>query len=330
MTAHPSLAVIARSEAMQSVFGLVDTIAASDGTVLLVGETGVGKELMAEYIHHKSPRSEKPFIKIGLAALPPDLLESELFGHEKGAYTSASSEKKGLFELADTGTIFLDDIDDFPLPLQSKLLRVLESRDMMRVGGTRSIPIDVRVICASKLPLRDLVERQTFRSDLYYRINVMPITLPPLSERAEDIPLLVSHFLSKFAPEKNLIVSEEAMRVLVHYAWPGNVRELRNVIQRVSLFVSTTIEVKDLPAEIHEDNALNLLIKACSKCFTDEQMSFDEVVACLETNLLQQALRQSDGNRTHAARILRMNLSTLRDKIKKYRINGEQDSPAKP
>jgi transcriptional regulator with PAS, ATPase and Fis domain len=305
---------------MHTVLERVATIAGSDSSVLLIGETGVGKELIAEYIHRTSPRSTRPFVKVGLAALPPELLESELFGHEKGAYTSAASEKKGLFELANTGSIFLDDIDDFPLPLQSKLLRVLESRELMHVGGTTPIPIDVRLMTATKVELKTLVERGLFRSDLYYRINVVPLVIPPLRDRREDIAPLVRHFLVRYSGTRFLTIADEAMRALENYSWPGNIRELRNVIQRMALFSAGNIGVNDLPPEIREDDPIGAMVKACSRCFGDDHMTFDQVVSCLEVNLLRQALQHADGNKTQAARTLGMNLSTLRDKLKKYSI----------
>lgn len=309
---------------MRAIFERIDTVAASDSSVLLVGETGVGKELIAEYVHRTSPRNDRPFVKVGLSALPPELLESELYGHEKGAYTSASAEKKGLFELAHTGTIFLDDIDDFPLNLQSKLLRVLESHELMRVGGTERIPVDVRVVCATKVHLKQLVEQSAFRSDLYYRINVVPIEIPPLRDRREDIPLLVDHFLRRYSGSKQLSVTGDAMRALELYSWPGNVRELRNLVQRICLFAKGPIELKDLPPETREENPLDLILKACNRCFVDNDMTFDQIVACLESNLLRQALDKSAGNRSRAARILGLNLSTLRDKLKKYNLNGSE------
>lgn len=328
MKALTSLSLIAHSELMRSVLARVDTIAASDSSVLLIGETGVGKELIAEYIHRRSPRSENPLVKVGLSALPSELLESELFGHERGAYTGASAEKKGLFELADTGTIFLDDIDDFPLALQAKLLRVLESREVLRVGSTSPVPVDVRLITATKVDLKELVDRDLFRSDLYYRINVVPIVIPPLRDRPDDIPLLVQHFLQRYAQGREIRVKEQAMRLLAAYPWPGNVRELRNVVQRMSLFAHDEIDCNDLPPEIREENPLDLIAKACSRCFVEDDMSFDQVVACLETNLLRQALRKTKGNRTQAAKLLGLSLSTLRDKLKKYNLDGEARSPS--
>jgi DNA-binding NtrC family response regulator len=307
---------------MRSILSRIDTIAESDTSVLLIGETGAGKELFAEYIHRKSKRTEMPLVKVGLSAVPQDLLESELFGHDKGAYTSASAEKKGLFELAEGGSIFLDDIDDFPYALQSKLLRVLESRELKRVGGTQSIPLNVRLITASKLNLRDLVDKGLFRPDLYYRINVVPITIPPLRDRKEDVPLLVDHFLRRFSPGKEIKVAHDAMEAFQEYSWPGNVRELRNIVQRIALFTKGEIHLKDLPPEIQGDSPVDLLIKACARCFVDEKMTYEEVLACLETNLLQQALRDSGGNKKKAAEQLKLSVSTLRDKLKKFNLDG--------
>jgi transcriptional regulator with GAF, ATPase, and Fis domain len=315
-----SLALIATSDVMRSIISRIDTIAASKSSVMLIGETGVGKELIAEYVHRTSPRSLKPLVKVGLSALPPELLESELFGHERGAYTSASSEKKGLFELADEGTIFLDDIDDFPLPLQAKLLRVLESHELMRVGGTTPIPIDVRLITATKVDLKEMANRGAFRSDLYYRINVVPLIIPPLRDRRDDIPPIIEHFMQRYAANRTIHVAEDALRLLVNYSWPGNIRELRNVVQRMTLFADGEIRVNDLPPEIREDAPLDVIIKACHRCFTEENMTFDEVVACLEVNLLRQAINRAGGNRTQAAKALGLSLSTLRDKLKKYNI----------
>lgn len=315
------LALIANGDRMRSILARIDMVAHSDSSVLLIGETGVGKELMAEYVHMTSRRSDLPLVKVGLSALPPELLESELFGHEKGAFTSASSEKKGLFELAHTGSIFLDDIDDFPLALQSKLLRVLESHELMRVGGTNPIAVDVRLISASKVDLRELVRHNLFRSDLYYRINVVPIVIPPLRERHQDIPILVQHFLQRYKKEQSSRVSEQAMGLLTNYSWPGNIRELRNVIQRIALFAGPEIAISDLPPEIRDENPVDAITRACGRCFVDGSMSFGQVVDCIEISLLRQAITQTGGNRSKAAEILRMSLSTLRDKLKKHNLN---------
>ena len=315
-----SLTIITQNETMREILARIDMISDSDSSVLLIGETGVGKEIFAEYIHRTSSRALKTFVKIGLAALPSELLSSELFGHEKGAYTSASTEKKGLFEIADAGSIFLDDIDDVPIDIQTKLLRVLESHELMRIGGTTPIQIDVRLITASKVDLKELVNRGIFRADLFYRINVVPIRIPPLRERRDDIPQLVEHFLKYFQPQKSISVSKEAMRALVNYPFPGNVRELKNLIQRISLFVNGEINLNDLPSEIKNENPVETLIKACNKCYIDGQMSLDQIVHCLEHNLLNEALNKAKGNQSLAAKELGLSLSTFRDKIKKYNL----------
>lgn len=315
-----SLTLITQNETMREILARIDMISDSDSSVLLIGETGVGKEIFAEYIHRTSSRAMKPFVKISLSALPAELLSSELFGHEKGAYTGASAEKKGLFEIADTGSIFLDDIDDVPIDIQTKLLRVLESRELMRVGGTTPIPIDVRLITASKVDLKELVNRGIFRADLFYRINVVPIRIPPLRERRDDIPPLVEYFLKYFQPEKSISVSKEAMRAMINYPFPGNVRELKNLIQRLSLFANGEITLNDLPLEIKNENPIESLIKACNKCYVDGQMSLDQIVHCLEHNLLNEALNKAKGNQSLAAKNLGLSLSTFRDKIKKYNL----------
>ncbi len=325
MESRPPIAIVTESEKMRRLLAGVDTIARSDTSVLLIGETGVGKELFADYIHRLSSRWERPFVKIALSAMPHDLLESELFGHERGAFTSAQTEKKGLFELAHSGSLFLDDVDDVPPAVQSKLLRVLESREVMRVGGTAAIPVDVRLISASKVDLRQLVDRNLFRADLYYRINVLPVEIPPLRERPEDVVPLVLHFLRRLAPQKQLRLSPEATRDLVAYRWPGNIRELRNVAQRIALFAEGEIRAEDLPPEVHDGHPVSQLVRACTRCLVDESFSYNEVIDCLETNLLQQALLTTNGNRSHAAKLLGLSLSTLRDKLRKHGLDGEAE-----
>ena len=312
------LTLITQNAGMRAVLKNIDKIAASDTSILLIGETGVGKEIFADYIHRMSSRSMNPIIKIGLSALPADLMASELFGHEKGAFTSAESNKKGLFELADTGSIFLDDIDDVPLEIQAKLLRVLESRELMRIGGTKNIPIDIRLISASKVDLNELVKRHMFRADLFYRINVASIEIPPLRQRIDDIPLLSEHFVQRYAPNRKLTISPEAMAFLASYSWPGNVRELRNVIQRAALFAEHEITLHDLPTEITLLNSTDHIIHSCSVCFAEKGLEFNRVINCLEYKLLSEALKQADGNQSNAAKLLNLSLSTFRDKWKKY------------
>lgn len=314
------LVLLTKNQNMQDILSKLDKVIDSDSSILLIGETGVGKELFAEYIHRKSKRALNPFVKVGLSAIPAELLESELFGHLKGSFTSASSDRKGLFEIANTGTIFLDDIDDFPLSLQSKLLRVLESKEILRIGSNTPIPVDVRLITASKVDLKELVDAGRFRLDLYYRINVIPIFIPPLRERPEDIPLLMEHYLKHYAPDKEIKISNEALKLLVQYHWPGNVRELKNVAQRLAIFVKDTIEPKDLPVEINFENPIQLIAKACRHCFIHDGMDFNNVVSCLEINLIREALKNSKGNQSKAAKSLGLSLSTFRDKMKKYKI----------
>jgi len=318
---NKSLTIVTRNKNMRNVIRRIDKIIDSDASILLVGETGVGKEIFAEYIHQASNRAENTFVKISLSAMPESLLESELFGHVKGAFTSASEEKKGLFEIANKGSIFLDDIDDVPLNIQTKILRVLEQREIMRVGDTKPIKIDVKLITASKVDLKELVVRKIFRADLFYRINVVPINIPPLRERKEDIPLLAEHFLKHFSPNKNLKISKEALKILVNYDWPGNIRELRNVIQRICLFAENQIIPLDLPVEIRGENTIDNLIKSCHRCFIEDSMSYSDVIACLEFNLLKKALNDSKGNQSKAAKSLNLSLSTFRDKLKKFKIN---------
>jgi len=314
------LTLITQNTGMRAVLKNIDKIAASDTSILLVGETGVGKEIFADYIHRMSSRSQNPIIKIGLSALPADLMASELFGHEKGAFTSAESTKKGLFELADTGSIFLDDIDDVPLEIQTKLLRVLESRELMHIGGSKTIPVDIRLISASKVDLNELVKRHMFRADLFYRINVASIEIPPLRQRIDDIPLLAQHFMQKYAPNRKLTISSEAMSFLKNYCWPGNVRELRNVIQRAALFAEHEITLEEIPTEIKSLNSTDHLVRSCSVCFAEKGLEFNQVMDCLEYKLLNEALKRTDGNQSNAAKLLNLSLSTFRDKWKKYQI----------
>jgi transcriptional regulator with PAS, ATPase and Fis domain len=287
----------------------------------LIGETGAGKEVFAEYIYRTSNRSIHPLVKVSLSTLPPNLIESELFGYEKGAFTSSVQEKKGQFEMADKGTIFLDDIDDFPLDLQTKLLRVIEAKEIKRIGGQKPIPLDIRLITASKLDLSEMVAQGKFRMDLFYRINVFPITIPPLRQRTDDIPILIEHFLKYYEPNKQIMVNDNAMEALSDYSWPGNVRELKNVIQRITLFSNGQISLENLPSEIKGEKPLNMFIKSCGHCFKSRNLSFEEVMQCVEAHLLENALKNANGNYSQAARTLGMSLSTFRDKCKKNGVD---------
>jgi transcriptional regulator with GAF, ATPase, and Fis domain len=312
--------IVTQNAGMRAILGRAETIAKSDCSVLLVGETGVGKELFADFIHHSSTRAGGPLIKVELAALPHELLESELFGHERGAFTGAFNSKKGLFELASNGTLFLDDIDDFPAQLQPKLLRAIEAREILRLGGMASIRVDIRLIAATKVDLMDLVSCGSFRPDLYYRINEVPLRIPPLCQRRDDIPLLAKAFLARFAPDRPLVLAGDAQRALMFYSWPGNVRELRNVMRRLAIVLEGEIREQDLPPEIRSNAPLDFIAQRCTQCLVNEHLSFQQVVSCVERNLLRQALTQAGNNRVKAARLLKMSPSTLRDKLRKYNL----------
>jgi transcriptional regulator with PAS, ATPase and Fis domain len=312
--------IVTQNRVILDLLSQIEKTSNSDCSILLIGETGVGKELFAEYIHRTSNRKNFPLVKVALSTLPPDLIESELFGHEKGAFTGSMNEKKGLFEASDKGTIFLDDIDDFPLYLQSKLLRVLEAKEIKRIGSQVSIPLDIRLITASKLDLKQLAAQEKFRMDLFFRINVLPIVIPPLRERIDDIPILVDHFLNFYEPEKRIEVSDAVWESLSNYSWPGNVRELRNIIQRIALFANGKITIDNLPSEIRGDSPFKNFMKTCGHCFENKDMNFEQVMVCVEKHLLEHAIKSSDGNRTVAARMLGLSLSTFRDKLRKHDI----------
>jgi len=312
--------IITKDSSVLNILSRIEKVASSDCSILLIGETGAGKEVFAEYIHRISNRCNHPLVKVSLSTLPPNLIESELFGYEKGAFTSSIHEKKGQFEMADKGTIFLDDIDDFPLDLQTKLLRVLESKEIKKIGGQKPIPLDIRLITASKLELSEMVAQGKFRMDLFYRINVFPIIIPPLRQRVDDIPLLIEHFLKYYEPSRKIAVTDEAMEALTEYTWPGNVRELKNVIQRIALFSNGKITLENLPTEIKGEKPLSMFMKACGHCFKSRNLSFVEVMQCVEGHLLKEALNNSNGNYSQAARTLGMSLSTFRDKCKKHSI----------
>ena len=314
--------VIGQDPKILDILHSIDRIAESDCSVLLTGETGVGKEVFAEHIHHKSNRHNNSLVKVGLSTLSPQLIESELFGHEKGSFTGSVDDKKGLFELSDNGTIFLDDIDDFPYELQSKLLRVLENKEIKRIGGRKTIPLNIRLITSSKINLHEMVSQQKFRSDLFFRINVFPIVIPNLRERPDDIPILVEFFLNYYEPNKKIEVSDAAMEALMNYKWPGNVRELKNVIQRIALFVNGKIKLENLPEEITGSPSIENIFKKCSRCFIDKKMNFEQAMSCVESNLLEHALKTAEGNRTVAARMLGLSLSTFRDKLRKYNLDN--------
>jgi DNA-binding NtrC family response regulator len=302
--------IVGRSPAMQEIFATIERVAPTRATVLLAGESGVGKDLIARAIHLHSPRKDRPFVKINCTAIPENLMESELFGYEKGAFTGAQQSKPGKFEQADTGTVFLDEIGDVPPSIQVKLLRVLQEREFERLGSNKTLHTDVRVIAATNQDLRAALEQGTFREDLYYRLNVVPINIPPLRARREDIPFLAEHFIRKLAPESGSRVesiSEAGMKKLVEHHWPGNVRELENVIERSLVMCAGT--VLDA-ADIQIDNAPRRRSPA-GEFLLPEGMTLDE----FEREIIREALRRADGNKSQAARILGLTRNALRYRL---------------
>jgi two-component system, NtrC family, response regulator AtoC len=317
---HSFASIIARGPSMRRVFETIQKVADYKSTVLIAGESGTGKEMVARALHTESSRRDKPFVTVNCGAIPENLLESELFGHVKGAFTDASRDKKGLFEEADTGTLFLDEIGDLPLALQVKLLRVLQQSEIRRVGDNRTRPIDVRVVAASLHELSDLVRLGRFREDLFYRLNVLPIRLPPLRERREDIALLVEHFVARYnALMGNRIqgVSPQAMAVLTDYHWPGNVRELENVIERAMVLSETdVITVDSLPENLQQRP------ESLSALFSSDDLSVKKATRAIEQLLIRKALQETGGNRTAAARILELSHRALLYKLKEYFPDG--------
>ncbi len=308
--------IIGKSKPMHEIFNMIQKVAPTKATVLITGESGSGKELIARAIHYNSPRRNKPFVAVSCAALTETLLESELFGHEKGAFTGATAMRKGRFELADGGTLFLDEIGEIPTPVQVKLLRVLEEMTFERVGGTKTIEFDIRLVAATNKDLKKEVEDARFREDLYFRLNVVHITLPPLRERSEDIPLLTTHFVNKYAREANreeVTISPEAMRFLCNHRWPGNVREFENAIERaVLLSRDDEITLTDLPKELLG--------------FADLEMPIDwrklsnlpETLDAIEKRLIQKALALSDNVQARAANLLNIPRANLQYRLKKH------------
>lgn len=316
----PTGRLIGKSPSLLKVIQMVHQIAPMKSTVLLTGESGVGKELVAEAIHLESPRKDKPLVKLNCGALPEGLIESELFGHEKGAFTGAIAQRKGRFELADTGTIFLDEISEMPPATQVKLLRVLQEGEFERVGGAQTLKVDVRVIAASNIDLEQAVAAGRFRKDLYYRLNVICLDIPPLRERREDIPMLALHFLDKFCRENNRPLngfSPAAMTALKSYDWPGNVRELQNVVERaVALSQSHMVELADLPDEIRQHSPADDVITVPVGASMEE----------IERTAIVQTLRKTGGDKELTARLLGIGLATLYRRLKDMEAR-ESESP---
>jgi DNA-binding NtrC family response regulator len=309
--------MVGRSAAMREIFATVDRVAPTRATVLLCGESGVGKDLIARAIHHHSPRASRPFVKINCTALPENLMESELFGYEKGAFTGANTTKPGKFEQADTGTVFLDEIGDVPASVQVKLLRILQEREFERLGSNKTRHIDVRVLAATNVDLRAALEQGTFREDLYYRLNVLPINIPPLRERKEDIPFLVEHFIKKLKKDLGTQVeglSEAALQRLLDYHWPGNVRELENVLERSMVLASgSVLEASDIKLDLAPRPRLG-----AADNFLPEGMTLDE----FEQSIIREALHRADGNKSQAARLLGLTRNALRYRLSQMGIES--------
>ncbi len=314
--------IVGSSKAMQEVFGLVEKVADTDSTVLITGESGTGKELIAHAIHYASDRKDGPFIPVNCAAIPEELLESELFGHEKGAFTHAIKTRIGRFELANKGTIFLDEIGEMSPSLQVKLLRVLQERKFERVGGVKTISVDIRVVSATNQDLEIAVKEGRFREDLFYRLNVIPIHVPPLRERRSDIPLLAKHFLKKYCSGKKRCVegiTDEALDILTRYDWPGNVRELENIMERMVILANGKMITKDdLPYQILEKTGgvPGQAIPSDLE-FPEDGLSLSQAVSELEKRLILKALERTGGVKNRAAKLLKMNRTTLIEKMKK-------------
>ena len=311
--------IVGQSRVMRGLFSQIMKVAATDATVLIMGDSGTGKELVASSIHKHSNRRDKPFVKLSCVAIPEGLLESELFGHEKGAFTGATSQKTGKFELANEGTILLDEIGDMPMETQAKLLRVLQEREFERVGGTSPIKIDVRFISASNKDLPEMVKEGKFREDLYYRINAVTLNMPRLAERREDIPLLIDYFL-KQAPKKARI-SSDALQMLMNYSWPGNVRELKNTVERVALMSDAgIIEPANIPVDILS-SMKDVGYGLDQKLDLDNVVSIDDRLANMEKKMIVEALISTRGVQARAAEILGINERSLYHRIKKHEID---------
>ena len=312
--------IVGRSRVMRDLFQLLETVAATSSTVLINGETGTGKELAARAIHHNSPRRHNRFVALNCSAIPETLLEAELFGHVRGAFTGAVANRQGRLEQAHKGTLFLDEVGTMSQALQAKLLRVLQEREFERVGDGHTIKVDVRVVAATHSDLQKMVADGSFREDLFYRLNVIPVHLPPLRERREDVPLLVQHFLQKLCaehtPPRSVTMSQEALRLLMSYDWPGNVRQLENVVERALAFSQgrSQIEVSDLGPDIQR---LTASADARDGWFPDEGMDLERYMEGLELSLIRRSLERTQGNKVQAARLLNLKRTTLIEKLKR-------------
>ena len=313
--------ILGRSRPMERVFELIKAAAPTRSTILVQGESGTGKELAARAIHANSPRAAFPFVVVNSGALPPDLLESHLFGHVKGAFTGAVTEKQGLFEAADRGTIFFDEISTVGLETQAKLLRVMQDREFMRLGGTKTIRVDVRIIAATNVELEDLIDRQMFRKDLYYRLNVIKIVLPPLRERREDIPMLVKHFLDYFTKENGKTiesVSPDVLQLLDRHPWPGNVRELENLIERTVVFTKDKVITRDNLPDLFRTPR-----ETATAVAGNDGLDLKEQTLAFQRHLIETALAKANGVQKAAAALLGVKPTTLNEMIKRLDISSE-------
>jgi len=338
-----SFSIVGESQPIREVFDVVERAAGSQSTVMIYGESGTGKELIARALHMNSPRASKPFIAVNCGAIPHELLESELFGYEKGAFTGAVNTRIGRMELANQGTIFLDEIGDMPTSLQVKLLRVLAEREVDRIGSTKPTPIDIRVITATHRNLEESIKEGNFREDLFYRLNIIPINLPPLRERKTDIPLLAKHFLKQLnGTAESKTINDEAMGFLVNYSWPGNIRELANFVERMTvLSIGSTITPRDLPEKVlgdtpkdkwqpleeeEEGNPAQMLQQSLRQSFhvgiPEEGINLKKTVEEFEKELLLEALEKTGWVKNKAANLLGLNRTTLVEKLKKLQITN--------
>ena len=320
--------LVGNSESMQAVLEFIEKVADSDSTILVQGESGTGKELLARMLHFNSFRRDRPLVPVNCGAIPETLLESELFGHEKGAFTGAVSGRMGRFEMAHGGTLFLDEISELSPQLQVKLLRVLQERCFERVGGTKTVRVDVRIIAATNQDLERLMDEGKFRTDLFYRLHVIPVTTPPLRERVTDIPLLVEHFLHRFNAMKGTAVTgvdPDAMQCLLRYAWPGNIRELENLVERVVILrKSGTLSVSDLPEKILQSRHNAPDRGEAIAALGESGVNLVEALDRYENRLIREALKQANGVTSRAAQLLQLNRTTLVEKLKRKGLDAKQ------
>jgi transcriptional regulator with GAF, ATPase, and Fis domain len=321
--------VVGQSPRMRAIFDFIKVVSRSDSSVIITGESGTGKEVVANLLHYQSARRSQPFVAVSCALFSEGLIETELFGHERGAFTGAIKDKPGRFELAQGGTLFLDDIDDVPLSMQVKLLRALQNREVERVGGTRTIPVNVRIISGAKRDLKQLVSDGKFREDLYYRLNVLPIVLPPLRERREDVPVLMDHFLSRFARARGIEmpeISPVVRHIFEQYRWPGNVRELENACERiVQTCTCGTVRVGCVAASVLFGTGAAATPAPVPVAEGPKSISLDDRLKEVETNLIGWALRVAGGNKSNAAALLNIKRSTLGDRITRCGISEPPD-----